>query len=206
MIKQVRLCQQMRLSVKKTVIHTFTRLANLFREQGRNLFRKIVEGVVSDQNLKLQDKIFSEIFHFIKRCSEMKTIPSQIQELLLLVSRCSISGDRRVKVLQRSKETGKGLLCSVKILELVKHRLHVLEEANEYFDQLFFAFFDIFKEDEHMCQQLYNQLLSVVSSPQLQDLWSSLVPRLISLDLFDEEIDSRWCWPVLRQAIEAIKS
>lgn len=202
MIKQVSLCQQMRLSVKKTVIHTFTRLAKLFREQGRNLFRKIVEGLVSDQNLKLQDEIFSEIFHFIKRCSEMNTIPSRIQELLLLVSRCSISGDRRVKVLQRSKKTGDGLLCSVKILELVKHRLHVLEEANEYFDQLFFAFFDIFKEDEHMCQQLYNQLLSVASSPQLQDLWSSLVPRLISLDLFDEEIDSRWCWPVLRQAIE----
>ena len=202
MIKQISLCQQMRLSAKKNVIHTFTRLANLFREQGRNLFRKIVQGVVSDQNLKLQDEIFSEIFHFVERCSEMNTIPSRIQELLSLVSRCSISGDRRVKVLQRSKETGKGLLCGVQILELVKHRLHVLEEANQYFDQLFFAFFDIFKEDEHMCQQLYDQLLSVVSSPLLQDLWSSLVPRLISLDLFNEEIDSRWCWPVLRQAIE----
>ena len=202
LIKQMSLCQQMRLGVKKDVIQNFTRFANVFKERGRDLFRNIVEGVVSNQNLKLKEEIFSEIFHFVKRCSEMKTIPSQIQELLSLVSRCSISGDRRVKLLQRSKKKGKSLLCSLQILELVKHRHHVLEGANEYFDQLFVAFFDIFKEDKHMCHQLYNQLLSAVSSPLLQDLWSSLVPRLISLDLFDEEIDSRWCWPVLRQAIE----
>ena len=202
LIKQMSHCQQMRLSVKKDVIQNFTRLANVFKERGRDLFRDIVEGVVSNQNLKLKDEIFSEIFDFVKRCSKMKTIPSKIQELLSLVSRCSISGDRRVTLLQRSKETGKGLVCSLQILELVKHRHPVFEGANEYFDQLFFAFFDIFKEDEHMCQQLYNQLLSVASSPQLQDLWSSLVPRLISLDLFDEEIDSRWCWPVLRQAVD----
>ena len=202
LIKQMSLCQQMRLGVKKDVIQNFTRFANVFKERGRDLFRNIVEGVVSNQNLELKDEIFSEIFHFVKRCSEMKTIPSQIQELLSLVSRCSISGDRRVKLLQRSKKKGKSLLCSLQILELVKHRHHVLEGANEYFDQLFVAFFDIFKEDKHMCHQLYNQLLSAVSSPLLQDLWSSLVPRLISLDLFDEEIDSRWCWPVLRQAIE----
>ena len=202
LIKQMSLCQQMRLGFKKDVIQNFTRFANVFKERGRDLFRNIVEGVVSNQNLKLKDEIFSEMFDFVKRCSEMKTIPSQIQELLSLVSRCSISGDRRVKLLQRSKKTGKSLLCSLQILELVKHRHRVLEGTNEYFDQLFVAFFDIFKEDKHKCHQLYSQLLSAVSSPLLQDLWSSLVPRLISLDLFDEEIDSRWCWPVLRQAIE----
>ena len=202
-IKQTSLGQHVRFSVEKELIINTIRLAKLFKEREKNVFRDVVKGITSDQNLELKDEIVSEIHQFVERCSVMRTIPPEILQLLSLVSRCPLSGDRRVKLLQRSKETGKALSCGLQILQLVSRRPHlVVKEENEYFDLLFSAFFDVLREDKDMCLTFYEQQLSVLYSPQVFiRLCCSEVPTLISSGLFTE-IESQWCLPVFQDARE----
>ena len=203
-IKQLSLGQHKNFIIKKELVREFIGLAKLFKERGvKNVFREVAEGLASDQNLQLKDEIFSEILHFVRRCSSAKTIPPDTLQLFSLVSSCPLSGDRRVKVLQRSKETGKGLACGLQILQLVKRRPHlVMKEENKYFDLLFSAFFDVLREDKDMCLQFYTQQLSVLHSPQvIVHLCCSEVPRLISSGMF-QEIESQWCLPVFQHAPE----
>lgn len=203
-IKQLSLGQHKNFIIKKELIRNFIGLAKLFKEREvKNVFREVVKGLASDQNLELRDEIFSEILYLVRRCSSAKTIPQDTLQLFSLVSTCPLSGDRRVRVLQRSKETGKGLSCGLQILQLVKRRPHlVMKEENKYFDLLFSAFFDVLREDKDMCLQFYTQQLSVLNSPQvIVHLCCSEVPRLISSGMF-QEIESQWCLPVFQHAPE----
>ena len=203
-IKQLSEGQRKNFIIKRELIRNFIGLAKLFKERKvKNVFREVTKGLASDQNLELKDEIFSEILHLVRRCSSAKTIPPDTLRLFSLVSSCPLSGDRRVKVLQRSKETGKGLACGLQILQLVKRRPHlVMKEENKYFDLLFSAFFDVLREDKDMCLQFYTQQLSVLHSPQvIVHLCCSEVPRLISSGMF-QEIESHWCLPVFQHAPE----
>ena len=199
--KRLSLSEQLQFSTKKSVAQDITRLGEVFKERERSVLREVVEGVTSNHTLELKDKIFSEIIHFVKRCSDAKIIPADILQLLSLVSNTPLSGDRRVKLLQTSKKSGKGLRCGLYILQLIKSHYHFLiQGANEYFDVMFSAFVDVLKEDQDLCQQFYDQQSPRFSSAQVQDVWSFEVARLISLGLFKEEIDRKWCLPVLEQA------
>lgn len=203
-IKQLSLGQHKNFIIKKELIRNFIGLAKLFKEREvKNVFQEVVKGLASDQNLKLKDEIFSEILYLVRRCSIAKTIPPDTLQLFSLVSSCPLSGDRRVKVLQRSKKSGKGLSCGLQILQLVKRRPHlVMKEENKYFDLLFSAFFGVLREDKDMCLQFYTQQLSVLNSPQvIVHLCCSEVPRLISSGMF-QEIESQWCLPVFQHAPE----
>ena len=201
-IKRLSLGQHKNFIIKKELIKNFISLAKLFKEREvKNVFREVAKGLASDQNLELKDEIFSEILHLVRRCSSAKTIPPDTLQLFSLVSSCRLSGDRRVKVLQRSMETGKGLSCGLQILQLVQSRRNlVMEEENKYFDLLFSAFFDVLREDKDMCLQFYTQQVSVLYSPQvILHLCCSEVPRLISSGMF-QEIESQWCLPVFQNA------
>lgn len=203
-IKQLSLGQHKNFIIKKELIKNFISLAKLFKEREvKNVFREVAKGLASDQNLELKDEIFSEILHLVRRCSSAKTIPPDTLQLFSLVSSCRLSGDRRVKVLQRSMETGKGLSCGLQILQLVQRRPNlVMEEENKYFDLLFSAFFDVLREDKDMCLQFYTQQVSVLYSPQvILHLCCSEVPRLISSGMF-QEIESQWCLPVFQHVPE----
>ena len=202
-IKQTSLGQHIRFSIKKELIVNTIRLAKLFKGQEKSVFRDVVESITSDQNLELKDEIVTEIHHFVERCSVMRTIPPEILQLLSLVSSCPLSGDRRVKLLQRAKKTGKGLSCGLQILQLLSRRPRlVVKEENEYFDLLFSAFIDVLREDKDMCLKFYEQQLSVLYSPQVFiHLCCSEVPRLISSGLF-KEIESQWCLPVFQDVRE----
>ena len=203
-IKQMSLGQHKNFIIKKELIENLISLAKIFKEQQvKKVFREVAKGLTSNQNLELKDEIFSEILHLVRRCSSMKTIPRDTLQLFSLVSSCPLSGDRRVKVLQRSKETGKGLSCGLQILQLVSRRPNLfMKEENEYFDLLFSAFFDVLREDKDMCLQFYEQQDSILYSPQVfVHLCCSEVPRLISSGLF-QEIESQWCLPVFQNAPE----
>ena len=200
-IKQLSLCQQLPFSTKKVILRELTNFGKLFKKPEQRVFQEIVKGVTTNQHLELKDEILSEIFGFIERFVDkdrpMKTIPSDTLQLLSLVSKVPISGDRKVKVLQKSKKSGKGLLSGIRILELIE-QCNINEGANEYFDLLYFAFVDILKEEKELCEQFYKQQRKHFSSAQVREVWSVEVAKLISLGAFNEEIDC-WCFTVLNE-------
>ena len=201
-IKQLSLCQQLPFSTKKVVLHELTNFAKHFKEAEKRVFEEIVKGVTTNQHLELKDEILSEMFGFVKRFVDkerpMKTIPSDALQLLSLVSKVPISGDRKVKVLQKSKKSGKGLLSGIRILELIE-QCNIHEVANEYFDLLYFAFVDILKEEKELCQQFYIQQHRHFSSAQVQEVWTLEVAKLISSGDLKEEIDCWCCFTVLNE-------
>ena len=209
--KQLSLCQELSFSTKKVVLRDFTRFAKLFKEQEKMVFRECVENVASNQTLELKDEIFSEILKFVNRFADkerpMKTIPSNVLQLLSLVSQIPVSGDRRVKLMQMSKESGKGLENGLRILNLMKlNRLGDLGEINRHFDLLFSVFVDILKGQNALCEQFCKQARRYWSSSQAQEVWSFEVAKLISLGSFKEEIDCQCCYHVLNAASELSSS
>ena len=201
-IKQLSLCKQLPFSSKKGLLREVNYLAKQFKEQEKRVFQEFVEGVASNESLDLKDEILSEILGFVKRFVDkdrpMRTIPSNVLQLLSLVSATPISGDRRVKILQKSKESSKGLLSSIRILECIKSYCHEGEE-NEYFDLLYTAFVDILKEEKDLCAQFYELQFLYHLPFQLQKVWVMEVARLVSLGSFSNEIDDWCCLPVLRE-------
>ena len=202
-IKQLSLCHLLPFSEKQGLLQELNYLAKQFKEQEKMVFQEFVEGVASNGSLDLKDEIVSEILGFVKRFIDkyrpMRTIPSNVLQLLSLVSATPISGDRRVKLLQKSKESSKGLLNSIRILELTK--LYCLKEgANEYFDLLYHVFVDAFKEEARMCEQFYKQQRQHSCSFQALKVWILEVKKLISLGSFNEEVDFWCCLAVLHEA------
>ena len=201
-IKQLSLCQQFPFSSKRGLLREVNYLAKQFKEQEKRVLQEIVEGVASNESLELKDEILSEILGFIKRFIDKdrprRTIHPDVLKLLSLVANCPISGDRKVKILQKSKESGTGLLSSIRILELIK--FYCLKEgANEYFDLLYTAFVDILKEEKELCAQFYvhvQQLLCPLPF-QFQKVWVLEVAKLVSRGSFNEEIDVWRCLNVL---------
>ena len=201
-IKQLSLCKQLPFSSKKGLLREVNYLAKQFKEQEKRVFQEFVEGVASNESLDLKDEILSEILGFLKRFVDkdrpMRTIPSNVLQLFSLVSATPISGDRRVKILQKSKESSKGLLSSIRILERTKSCC-LKGGENEYFDLLYTAFVDILKEEKDLCAQFYGLQFLFPPPFQLQKVWVMEVARLVSLGLFSNEIDGFCCLPVLRK-------
>ena len=201
-IKQLSLCQQLPFSSTRDLLREVNYLAKQFKDREKRVFQEFVAGVASNESLDLRDEILSEILGFVKRFVDkdrpMKTIPSNVLQLLSLVSATPISGDRRVRILQKSKESSKGLLSSIRILDLTKSLCYG-DGANEYFDLLYTAFVDILKEEKNLCRTFYEQQLRYPITFQLQKVWVLEVARLMSLSSFNEEIDGWYCLPVLRE-------
>ena len=200
-IKQLNLCQQLPFSTKKVVLRDLTSFAKLFKDQEKSVFRECVENVASNHTLELKDEIFFEILDFVKRFADKerpkKTIPSNVLKLLSLVSQIPISGDRRVKLLQMSKKSGKGLENSIRILETTWYGS---DEENKHFDLLYAVFVDILKQESDLCEQFCEQLRQYRPSAQVKEVWSFEVAKLISLDSFKEDIDCFCCCHVLNAA------
>ena len=116
LVVQLSLCQKLPFSAKEFFVRELTSLARWLRENERGDVLECVKTVASHASLELKDKIFSEILDLLKRFARTEAIPSEVSQLLFLISRVPISGDRRVKVLQISKKTEEGLLKGVRIL------------------------------------------------------------------------------------------
>lgn len=200
-IIQLSLCQQLSFSRKQGIFHELSNLAKHFKGQNeRSVFLKIIGGLRSLGSREFIDEILCESFDFINRFvvkdRPMKTIPSNVLQLLTLVSTVPISGDRRVKILKNSKASGKGLSSSIHILELLK--LHcVAEEANEYFDFLYCIFVDILKDHKELCGKVCEELRQIPVSSQKE--WIHEVAKSLSQGSFSAEVDLH-CLNVLGQA------
>lgn len=201
-IKTLSLSKQLTFGSKKDLLcELFSWTKQFKKEEERSVFQKVIE-LTSSQNLECTDEILGEIVGFIRRFTNknfpMKTIPCNVLHLISLVSTTTISGDRRVKILQKSKESGKGLLNSIRILNLIEwHPLK--DEADEYFDLLYTAVVEMLKEETDVLDTFYEQCGRCPS--QGQKVWILEVAKLISLGTFNEEIDCRCCLAVLDEAV-----
>ena len=194
-IKQLSLCQQLPFSSKKSFLQDLNNLAKQFEEQDKRTFQDFVETVTLNESLEFKDEILSETLDLIKGFFDKDR--TNVLRLLSLLSATDISSDRRVKILQKSKESSKGLLNSMHILQLTRC-YYLRDGVNEYFDLLYTAVVDILKEEEDLCSQFYGQQLRYSSMPfHLQKVWVLEVAKLVSLGSFKEEIDRLCCFPVV---------
>ena len=206
-IRSLALCPQLQFSTKKHAVRELNDLAPFFKEQEKKALKEFIEKVLSHGNLQFMDDLLVEFLSFIQRFVDKQrpqTIPADVLELLSLLSRFSISGERRVKVIQLSKESGKGLRSGLRILQIIEMRECVVKErANEYFDLLVSVLAETLKGDEELCELFYNQnRINNFPSTEVLKVWTASVADLISLGLFKEDIESRCCSPVLQQAWE----
>ncbi|XP_068683905.1 uncharacterized protein [Montipora foliosa] len=159
-IKQLTLCENLSFKSKEILLRELNNLAKQFKgQEERNVFQEIIGGVREISHCI--DELLSEILDFLKRFVNtdipMKTIPHEVLQLLSLVLKTSISGDRRLKVLQKSKESRKGLLVSSGLLDVIR-KFHLEEGgANEYFDLMCYIVFDILEEDDHLCKEFFEE-------------------------------------------------
>lgn len=117
-----------------------------------------------------------------------------------MLSRVSISGARRLKVMQFLKKPV-GSVSSLHLLQIIEMQQYVLKErTNEYFDLLFDEIVEAFKGDDDLWKQLCNGHRHYFPSTDVLKVWTSSAVELISSGQFKEEIDSRCCCCVLQEA------
>ena len=206
-IRSLALCPRLRFSTKKYAVCKLNDFTPFFKEQEKEALKEFVVNLLSHENLQFMDDLLFEFLHFIQRFVDKQrpqTIPADVLELLSLLSRVSISGERRVKVIQLSKESAKGLQSGLRILQLIEIRQCVVKErANEYFDLLAFVLTETLKGDKELCELFYNQnLINYFPSTEVLKVWTASVAELLSMGSFKEDIESRCCSPVLQQAWE----
>ncbi len=204
-IRVLGLSPRLSFGTKRHVVSELNNSASFFQDREKRAFKQFVENVASNETLEFMDELFFEFLDFITRFVDKqrpRTIPENVLKLLSLLSRVSISGERRVKVLQLSKKSGKDLLSGLRIMQVIEMHNYVLKErTNEYFDRLFCAVVETLKGDSILCEQFYNQhRCGSFPSIDVFNVWTSSVAELISLGLFKEETDSRCCRRVLQQA------
>ena len=205
-IRSLALCPRLQFSTKKHTVHELNDLAPFFKEPAKKALKEFIEKVLSHENLQFMDDLLFEFLSFIQRFVDKQrpqTIPADVLELLSLLSTFSISGERRVKVIQLSKESRRGLLSGLRILQLIEmHDCVVKERTNEYFDLLLSVLTETLKGDDKLCELFYNQNRCMFLSTEVLKVWTASVAELISLGSFREDIELRCCSPVLQQAWE----
>lgn len=205
-IKSLSLCPRLQFSTKKHAVRELNDLASFLREQEKRDLKEFLEKVLSSETLEVMDELFFEFLPFIQRFvnkQRLNTIPTKVLQLLSLLSSVLISVERRVKVIQLSKESTKGLLSSLRILKLIQlHQCVIKERTNEYFDLLISLLAETLKGDEKLCELFYSQNCCIFLSTEVLKVWTVSVAELISLGSFREDIELRCCSPVLQQAWE----
>ena len=199
-MKSLSLCPQLSFNSKKRVMQELTYLEPSIKEEDQMVLKECIENLASNQTLEPMDEMVFEFLDFIQRFA-VHQMPEDVLELLTLLSRVSISSERRVKVMQLSKRSSEGLQNGLRILQLIEMQRWVIDEGtNEYFDLLFAAIFKTLEGDNDLCEQFCRQHRFDFPSSDVLNVWTFVVAGLISLGLFKEEIDSRCCCHVLQEA------
>ena len=231
-IKRLSLNQEMPFRKKALIVRDVTRFAQLLQGQAKMDFEQCVENMISGHTIDVYgEKIFSEIFDFVKRFGDekgpMNTTPlNEIldfvnddedrlikahrmnnSQLLSLLSKIPISNDRRLKLLQMTKESEDVLLNVRRMLSVLDSFYYFIreEEANEYLDILFSVFEGILKGKNDLCEKFCEEVQKYWPSSQNHEVWAE-VAQLIFLGSFKEEIEGYCCCNVLSAASDLTSS
>ena len=229
-IKTLTLHQEMPLRKKAVIVSDVTRLAQILQGQAQMDFEQCVENIISDHSKEVDGEIFGEMFDFVKRFGDkkgpmnttsskkifdfvnddeerlIKAHPMNNSRLLSRLSKIPISNDRRLKLLQMTKESEDGLM-NVRRMLSVLDSLYLIseEEGNGYLDILFSVFEGILKGKNDLCGKYCEEVQKYWPSSQNQKVWAE-VAQLISLGSFKEEIEGYCCCNVLSAASDLTSS
>ena len=201
-------CQHLTFSSRKSILQELIPLNPLLGETAKTILKQVVTAIASDQSLECTEEILPEVFVLVKNVVDgkgPKTTPEDFFNALLLLVRVPISGDRRLKVIRYfwNNESKIDFERSLYILQpIVMQECLFKEGGNEYFDHLFRAVVETLKGDYVLCEQLLctQHPFGQFPSTAVLKVWTSAVAGLISLGLYKEEIDLRYCRPVLQEA------
>ena len=203
-IQQLSLCDNIPFDTKKRIIRKVTRSVNLFdSDLTYRIINDIFKNISLDPSFRIQ--IYREMIKVIEsgigKGVFLHGVLEPVRVLLHLVTTVPISGDRRVKILLKAKESDNCLLNSIQILEMSNVECRS-KEVNKFFDLFYTAYVDIMKDEKDFCgrfhQQQSRQYLN--SSIQVQEIWILEVAKLICAGSFDEELDFGCCLRVLVNA------
>ena len=209
-IQQLSLCENMPFGTKKRIIRKVTSSVNLDLDLNHRIISNIFENISLDPFFRIQicramiEVIESSVGKGVFWCGVLEPV----RVLFQLVTTVPISGDRRVKILLKAKESDNCLLNSIRILAMTKVQVPS-DEVNKFFDLFYTAYVDIMKEEEHFCERFYQQQSRyyVSASIQVQEIWILEVAKRICAGSFNEELDFRCCLRVLvcAQKLESVK-
>ena len=205
-IQQLSLCENIPFSIKKRIIRKLTTRANLFDLDLTNrIITNIFKNISLDPSFRIQiyramvEVIESGVGKGVFWCGVLSLEPVRV--LFQLATTVPISGDRRVKILLKAKESDNSLLNSIQILEMTKVQCPS-DEVNKFFDLFYTAYVDIMKEEGHFCGRFYKQQCHQYSYSPIQhrEILILEVAKLISAGSFNEELYFWCCLPVLVSA------
>ena len=203
-IQQLSLCENIPFGTKKLIIRKVTSSVNLFDlDLNDRIISNIFKNISLDPYFRIQ--IYRGMIDVIESGVGKRVflhgVLEPVRDLFHLVTTVPISGDRRVKILLKAKESDNCLLNSIQILEMTNVQCPS-DEVNKFFDLFYTAYVDIMKEEEHFCEQFYQQQSRQNFSPsiQVQEIWILEVAKLICAGSFNEELDIWCCLRVLVNA------
>ena len=204
-IKTLSLCRYLPFSTKKRVCNELTNLASCVTDSERKYLIEFVEKLTSSQSRESMDEILFEFTDFIKRYVDgqraMK-IPPHILTQFSSLARISLSGARKMKVMQLLKKSGTGFLSGTCILNIIEDKQFTLKEiTNEYFDVLFPIVVETLEERQDLCEQLKRSTLRCnFPNAEVLKVWTFVAAALIIGGVYTNEIDSQCCRYVLLDA------
>ena len=203
-IQQLSLCDNIPFGTKKSIIRKVTRSVNLFDlDLTYRIINDIFKNISLDPSFRIQ--IYREMIKVIEsgigKGVFLHGVLEPVRVLLHLVTTVPISGDRRVKILLKAKESDNCLLNSIQILEMSNVECR-RKEVNKFFDLFYTAYVDIMKDEKDFCGRFHQQQSCqyLNSSIQVQEIWILEVAKLIYAGSFDEELDFCCCLRVLVSA------
>ena len=209
-IQQLSLCENIPFGTKERIIRKVTRSVNLFdSDLTYRIINDIFKNISLDPSFRIQ--IYREMIKVIEsgigKGVFLHGVLEPVRVLFHLVTTVPISGDRRVKILQKAKESDNCLLNSIEILQMTNvecrsKEVKEVKEVNKFFDLFYTAYVDIMKEEKDFCERFHQQQSRqyLNSSIQVQEIWILKVARLICAGSFDEELDFWCCLRVLVSA------
>ena len=205
-IQQLSLCENIPFGTKKRIIRKVTKSINLFESDlTYRIINNILKNISLDPSFRIQ--IYREMIKVIESGVGKRVflhgVVEPVSALFYLVTTVPISGDRRVKILRKAKESDICLLNSIQILEMSNVECRS-KEVNKFFDLFYTAYVDIMKEEKDLCERFYmyqQQSLQYLNSLiQVQEIWILEVAKLICAGSFDKELDFWCCLRVLVSA------
>ena len=215
LIRSMCVCKPLPLNYMETFIQKLVCFSSHLEPSEKDAIRDFVAIVAaSDQSLDYRQGMFSELCITMKHLwndtkAPIKSIRAKTFEIISLLAKVTFSSQKTAQLFQLSRNSTDGLTCCLQYLQLITSAAKAAnkERASEHFELLFRAFFETLNGNENLCEIFCRHHRSFTTffttscpSFDLLNIWSVVVAGLLSLDLFQENVDLQGCMPVLARA------